>query len=79
MKKYENMSDNEKTKYFNAGRCTAQEVSMFVDGKFVKCWKPKVRGHFVRLKFGRKHYKTKEQALMAAREFRRVIRRSLTS
>lgn len=39
MKKYENMSDNEKTKYSATGRCTAQEVSKFVDGKFIQITK----------------------------------------
>lgn len=78
-KKYENMSDNEKTKYFATGRRAAQEVSKLVDGKFIKCWMPRVRGGFVRLEYGPKHYKTKKQALQAATEFRGVMRRLLTS
>lgn len=74
MKKYKDMTADEKAAYFATGRCTAGLIEQLREGELVKFYLPRVRGHYVRLEGQAVRHDTPEGALQDARHFRDIMR-----
>lgn len=75
MKKYEDMTTDEKTKYFATGRCTVREIEQVIGNELVKSYIPRVRGHYIKLSLTKEiKYPTRDAAKKAAIAFRDIMR-----
>ena len=67
------MTNSEKEVYYGTGRATVGEIQQFIDGELVRFYVGRLRGKFVGPKDNFK-FKTKEEALKCASDFRENCR-----